>query len=159
MVVEIIAGVIVLILAIIGIAKLAKWKGGGGGGGKAVALNEKLLYSALEAVYNLDKGMAALEAHPEYFEAVLKSAKYASSLAGQASKNVQGHLRGVQKSVSEYAKRVNQRRAFTRAQLTRDFLYDARADDVTREEMIYRAHEFRESMEHMKKAFGAKLKN
>jgi len=154
--IEIIAGIIVLILAIIGIAKLVQGRGGGGGGeeGKAVALNEKLLYRALEAVYDLDKGVAALEAHPEYFKAILESAKYASGLAGQASKNVQGHLRGVQKSVSEYAKRVNQRRAFTRAQLTRDFLYDARADEVTREQMIYRAHEFRESMEHMKKAFG-----
>ena len=154
--IEIIAGIIVLILAIIGIAKLVQGRGGGGGGeeGKAVALNEKLLYRALEAVYDLDKGVAALEAHPEYFKAILESAKYASGLAGQASKNVQGHLRGVQKSVSEYAKRVNQRRAFTRAQLTRDFLYDAQADEVTREQMIYRAHEFRESMEHMKKAFG-----
>ncbi len=150
--IEIIAGVIVLILAIIGIAKLVG--GRGGGGGEAVSLDKKLLYTALQEVYKVDKGIAALETDPEYFEAVLDSAKRASRLAGQASRNVQDHLRGVQTSVSEYAKMLNQRRAFTRVQLARDFLYDAQSDKVTREEMIYRAHEFRESMEHMKNAFG-----
>jgi len=55
--IEIIAGVIVLILAIIGIAKLVQGRGGGGGGGKFT--RENLLYAVkwskeqISDVYNL----------------------------------------------------------------------------------------------------------